>query len=46
VVVDVLWLVMAPENYSRLVHRRGGRKKKYPPGSTASITLLLFPEQP
>jgi AcrR family transcriptional regulator len=41
--VDALWLLMSPDNYHRLVHRRGWAKSKYQRWLTESITLLLLP---
>ncbi len=40
--VDTLWLLMSPDNYYRLVHRRGWTKTKYQEWLTASIQLLLL----
>ena len=40
--IDVMWLLMAPDNYYRLVHRRGWTKQKYQRWLAASITELLF----
>jgi AcrR family transcriptional regulator len=39
---DVMWLLMSPDNYYRLVHRRRWAKQKYQRWLTASITQLLF----
>jgi AcrR family transcriptional regulator len=44
--VDVLWLLMSPDNYYRLVHRRGWTNQQYQQWLAASITKLLFAEHP
>jgi len=44
--VDVMWLLMSPDNYYRLVHRRRWTKQKYQRWLAASITQLLFAEHP
>lgn len=40
---DILWLLMAPDNYYRLVHRRGWTKSRYRRWLAASITHSLLP---
>lgn len=40
--VDVMWLLMSPDNYYRLVHRRRWAKRKYQEWLAASIAQLLF----
>jgi AcrR family transcriptional regulator len=40
--VDVMWLLMSPDNYYRLVHRRRWTTQKYQRWLAASITQLLF----
>jgi AcrR family transcriptional regulator len=42
--VDVMWLLMSPENYYRLVHRRGWTKQKYQRWLAAAITQQLLGE--
>ncbi len=44
--VDVIWLLMSPGNYYRLVHRRRWTKRKYQQWLSASIAQLLFAEHP
>ena len=44
--VDVIWLLMSPGNYYRLVHRRRWAKRKYQQWLSASIAQLLFAEHP
>jgi AcrR family transcriptional regulator len=47
--VDVMWLLMSPDNYYRLVHRRQWTAQRYQRWLAASITALLFaniPEPP
>jgi AcrR family transcriptional regulator len=44
--VDVLWLLMSPDHYHRLVHRRRWTKQKYQQWLAASITKLLFAGHP
>jgi AcrR family transcriptional regulator len=44
--VDVLWLLMSPDNYYRLVHRRRWTNQQYQQWLAASITQLLFAEHP
>ncbi len=36
-----MWLLMAPDNYYRLVHRRGWTAQKYQRWLAASLTELL-----
>jgi hypothetical protein len=43
---DVMWLLMSPGNYYRLVHRRRWTKQQYQQWLAASITQLLFAEHP
>ena len=40
---DILWLLMAPDNYYRLVHRRGWTKSRYRRWLAACITHSLLP---
>jgi AcrR family transcriptional regulator len=40
--VDVMWLLMSPDNYYRLVHQRRWTTAKYQRWLAASITQLLF----
>lgn len=44
--VDVMWLLMSPNNYYRLVHRRRWTKEQYQRWLAASITQLLFAGHP
>jgi AcrR family transcriptional regulator len=44
--VDVLWLLMSPDNYYRLVHRRRWTNQQYQQWLAASITQLLFAAHP
>ena len=44
--VDVMWLLMSPDNYYRLVHRRRWTAQKYQRWLAASITQLLVAEHP
>ncbi len=44
--VDVLWLLMSPDNYYRLVHRRRWTNQQYQQWLAASITQLLSAEHP
>ena len=44
--VDVMWLLMSPDNYYRLVHRRRWTRQQYQRWLAASITRLLFAEHP
>jgi AcrR family transcriptional regulator len=44
--VDVMWLLMSPENYYRLGHRRRWTKQKYQQWLAASITQMLFGDHP
>ncbi len=44
--VDVMWLLMSPDNYYRLVHRRRWTTQKYQRWLAASITQLMFASQP
>ncbi len=43
---DVLWLLMSPDQYYRLVHRRRWTKQKHQRRLAASITQLLFADHP
>jgi AcrR family transcriptional regulator len=43
---DVMWLLMSPDNYYRLVHRRRWTKQQYQQWLGASITQLLFADHP
>jgi hypothetical protein len=43
---DVMWLLMSPGNYYRLVHRRRWTKQQYQQWLAASITQPLFAEHP
>ena len=42
--IDVMWLLMSPDHYYRLVHRRRWTKQQYQQWLAASITQLLFAE--
>jgi len=42
----VLWLLMSPDQYYRLVHRRRWTKQKHQRRLAASITQLLFADHP
>jgi AcrR family transcriptional regulator len=42
--VDVMWLLMSPDNYYRLVHRRRWTPGKYQRWLTATLTQLLLPD--
>jgi AcrR family transcriptional regulator len=44
--VDVMWLLMSPDNYYRLVHRRRWATQKYQRWLTTSITRLLLAGHP
>jgi AcrR family transcriptional regulator len=44
--VDVLWLLMSPDNYYRLVHRRGWNSQQYQQWLAGSITQQLFATHP
>jgi AcrR family transcriptional regulator len=44
--VDVMWLLMSPDNYYRLVHRRRWTTRKYQRWLATSITALLFAQHP
>jgi len=44
--VDTLWLLMAPDHYHRLVHRRGWTRAKYQRWLVASIGRWLLPGRP
>jgi AcrR family transcriptional regulator len=44
--IDVMWLLMSPDNYYRLVHRRRWTKQKYQRWLAASITQQLLVEHP
>ena len=44
--VDVLWLLMSPDTYYRLVHRRRWTNQQYQQWLAASITQLLFAKHP
>lgn len=39
---DVMWLLMSPDNYYRLVHRREWSQRRYQEWLAASIMRLLF----
>lgn len=41
--VDVLWLLMAPDHFHRLVHQRGWTKQKYQRWLATAITRLVAP---
>jgi AcrR family transcriptional regulator len=43
---DVMWLLMSPDNYYRLVHRRRWTTQQYQQWLAASVTWLLFAEHP
>ncbi|HEV8279870.1 MAG TPA: helix-turn-helix domain-containing protein [Streptosporangiaceae bacterium] len=43
---DVMWLLMSPDNYYRLVHRRRWTTRKYQQWLAAAITQLLFAGHP
>ena len=43
---DVMWLLMSPDNYYRLVHRRRWTTAKYQRWLAAAITQLLFAGHP
>jgi AcrR family transcriptional regulator len=43
---DMMWLLMSPDNYYRLVHRRQWTPGKYQRWLTASITQLLAASHP
>lgn len=43
--VDVMWLLMSPDQYYRLVHRRRWTSRQYQEWLAASITRLLFADQ-
>ena len=40
--VDIMWLLMTPDNYYRLVHQRGWTPRKYETWLADSITRLLL----
>jgi AcrR family transcriptional regulator len=40
--VDVMWLLMSPDNYFRLVHRRRWTSERYQQWLAASVIQLLF----
>jgi len=44
--VDVMWLLMSPDNYYRLAHRRRWTRQKYQRWLAASINQLLFADNP
>jgi AcrR family transcriptional regulator len=44
--VDVLWLLMSPDNYFRLVHRQHWTPQKYEHWLAVTISRLLFPQHP
>jgi len=44
--VDVMWLLMSPDNYYRLAHRRRWTSRQYQRWLAASISQLLFAEHP
>jgi AcrR family transcriptional regulator len=41
--VDILWLLMSPDNFYRLVYGRGWSKRKYQTWLTGSIEQALLP---
>jgi AcrR family transcriptional regulator len=41
-VVDVLWLLMAPDQHARLVHGRGWSRRRYVSWLTAALQALLL----
>src|SRR5215470_8762339 len=43
---DVMWLLMSPDNYYRLVHRRRWTTRKYQRWLTATIIQLLLADHP
>jgi len=43
---DVMWLLMSPDNYYRLVHRRRWTTRNYQRWLTATITQLLLADHP
>jgi hypothetical protein len=44
--VDAMWLLMSPDNYYRLVHRRQWQPEKYRLLLAATINELLFADHP
>jgi AcrR family transcriptional regulator len=44
--VDVMWLLMSPDNYFRLVHRQHWTPQKYEQWLAGSISRLLFAQHP
>ena len=44
--IDVMWLLMSPDNYYRLVHRRRWAKQTYQRWLAATITQLLLADHP
>jgi len=44
--VDVMWLLMSPDNYYGLVHRRRWTRQQYQRWLATSISRLLFAEHP
>ncbi len=44
--VDMMWLLMSPDQYYRLVHRRDWTAQKYERWLAASIVHMLFGERP
>ena len=44
--VDVMWLLMSPDNYYRLVHRRRWAKQRYQRWLAESISQQLFASHP
>ena len=44
--VDVMWLLMSPDNYYRLVHRRRWTTRKYQRWLATTITQLLLADHP
>ncbi len=44
--VDIMWLLMSPDNYYRLVHRRRWTPQQYQRWLAASITQLLLADHP
>jgi AcrR family transcriptional regulator len=44
--VDIVWLLMSPDNFYRLVHGRGWTKRKYETWLAEAIEQALQPPQP
>lgn len=44
--VDVMWLLMTPDNYYRLVHQRGWSPRRYETWLAGTITRLLLDNGP